>query len=117
MRVGGSYEPGDGKIKEATTFVSRRGEAADVRKQNYKELIDWYVGIVGEVFGRPGGRHAVLRSGARAQARRSRSNAPARLVPFGLPYSTTLLSAEDDTQPLPPAIRALRPLKTRKSRR
>ena len=51
MKVGGTYEPGDGKIKQATTFVSQRGELADTRKQNYKELIDWYAGIVGEVFG------------------------------------------------------------------
>jgi sulfide dehydrogenase [flavocytochrome c] flavoprotein subunit len=51
VKVGGSYEPGDGRIKQATTFVSQRGESADIRKQNYKESIDWYAGIVGEVFG------------------------------------------------------------------
>jgi sulfide dehydrogenase [flavocytochrome c] flavoprotein chain len=51
VKVGGSYEPGDGKIKEASTFVSRKGEAADVRKQNYQESLDWYAGIVADVFG------------------------------------------------------------------
>ncbi len=51
MKVGGTYEPGDGKIKAATTFVSQKGEAADLRKQNYQELVDWYNGIVADVFG------------------------------------------------------------------
>jgi sulfide dehydrogenase [flavocytochrome c] flavoprotein chain len=51
VKVGGTYEPGDGKIKQASTFVSQKGDAADVRKQNYKESQDWYAGIVGDVFG------------------------------------------------------------------
>jgi sulfide dehydrogenase [flavocytochrome c] flavoprotein chain len=51
VKVGGTYEPGDGKIKQATSFVSQRGESADIRKQNYQESVDWYAGIVGEVFG------------------------------------------------------------------
>jgi sulfide dehydrogenase [flavocytochrome c] flavoprotein chain len=51
VKVGGSYEPGDGKIKQATTFVSQRGEPADIRKHNYQESVDWYASIVGEVFG------------------------------------------------------------------
>jgi NADPH-dependent 2,4-dienoyl-CoA reductase/sulfur reductase-like enzyme len=51
VKVGGTYEPGDGKLKAVTTFVSQKGEAADVRKQNYRESIDWYNGIVADVFG------------------------------------------------------------------
>jgi sulfide dehydrogenase [flavocytochrome c] flavoprotein subunit len=51
VKVGGSYEPGDGKIKASSTFVSQKGEAADLRKQNYKESVDWYNGIVSDVFG------------------------------------------------------------------
>jgi sulfide dehydrogenase [flavocytochrome c] flavoprotein chain len=51
VKVGGTYEPGEGKIKQASTFVSQKGEAADVRKQNYQESIDWYAGIVADVFG------------------------------------------------------------------
>jgi NADPH-dependent 2,4-dienoyl-CoA reductase/sulfur reductase-like enzyme len=51
VKVGGSYEPGDGKIKASSTFVSQKGEAADLRKQNYKESVDWYNGIVADVFG------------------------------------------------------------------
>lgn len=51
VKVGGTYEPGDGKLKAGTTFVSQKDESADVRKQNYKESIDWYNGIVAEIFG------------------------------------------------------------------
>jgi NADPH-dependent 2,4-dienoyl-CoA reductase/sulfur reductase-like enzyme len=51
VKVGGTYEPGEGKIKQVTTFVSQKGEAADLRRQNYKESIDWYASIVADVFG------------------------------------------------------------------
>jgi NADPH-dependent 2,4-dienoyl-CoA reductase/sulfur reductase-like enzyme len=51
VKVGGAYEPGDGKIKATSTFVSQKGDSADVRKQNYQESIDWYKGIVADVFG------------------------------------------------------------------
>ena len=51
VKVGGNYEPGEGKIKQASTFVSQKGEAADLRKQNYQESLDWYAGITADVFG------------------------------------------------------------------
>lgn len=51
VKVGASYEPVDGVIKASSTFVSQRNESADVRKQNYKESIDWYKGITADVFG------------------------------------------------------------------
>ena len=51
VMIGGTYEPGDGKIKQVLAFVSRRGEPAALREQNYEELVDWYAGIVGDVFG------------------------------------------------------------------
>jgi sulfide dehydrogenase [flavocytochrome c] flavoprotein subunit len=51
VKVGGTYEPGDGKIKQVTTFVSQKGESADLRKQNYKESVDWYASIVADMFG------------------------------------------------------------------
>jgi sulfide dehydrogenase [flavocytochrome c] flavoprotein subunit len=51
VKIGGTYEPGDGKIKQASTFVSQKGEAAELRKQNYKESVDWYNGIVADIFG------------------------------------------------------------------
>lgn len=51
VKVGGSYEPGDGKIKQTSTFISQKGETAEIRKQNYQESVDWYGGIVSDVFG------------------------------------------------------------------
>ena len=51
VKVGGTYEPGEGKLKAVTTFVSQKGEAADLRKNNYKESVDWYASIIGDVFG------------------------------------------------------------------
>ena len=51
VKVGGTYEPGEGKITQASTFVSQKNEAADIRKQNYQESLDWYGGIVADVFG------------------------------------------------------------------
>jgi sulfide dehydrogenase [flavocytochrome c] flavoprotein chain len=51
VKVGGSYEPGDGKLKASSTFVSQKGEPADLRKQNYRESVDWYNGIVADIFG------------------------------------------------------------------
>jgi NADH dehydrogenase FAD-containing subunit len=51
VKVGGAYEPGDGKLKAVSTFVSQKGEPAEVRKKNYQESIDWYKGIVADIFG------------------------------------------------------------------
>jgi NADPH-dependent 2,4-dienoyl-CoA reductase/sulfur reductase-like enzyme len=51
IKVGASYAPGDGKIKSSGGFVSQRTDTADIRKQNYKESVDWYNGIVADVFG------------------------------------------------------------------
>ena len=51
IKVGGNFEPGDGKIKQGAGFVSQKGEAAELRKQNYKESVDWYNGIVADIFG------------------------------------------------------------------
>jgi hypothetical protein len=51
IKVGATYEPGDGKIKSTSGFISQKGEAADIRKQNYKESVDWYNGIVADIFG------------------------------------------------------------------
>jgi NADPH-dependent 2,4-dienoyl-CoA reductase/sulfur reductase-like enzyme len=51
IKVGASYAPGDGKIKSTGGFVSQRTDTADIRKQNYKESVDWYNGIVADIFG------------------------------------------------------------------
>ena len=51
VKVGGTYEAADGRIKTATSFVSQKGEPAELRKQNYRESIAWYNSIVSDVFG------------------------------------------------------------------
>ncbi len=51
IKVGASYEPVDGAIKASNSFVSQRNESADLRKQNYKESVDWYQGITTDIFG------------------------------------------------------------------
>jgi sulfide dehydrogenase [flavocytochrome c] flavoprotein chain len=51
VKVGGTYEPADGKIKQTSNFISQTGESADTRKQNYREAVDWYNSIVADVFG------------------------------------------------------------------
>jgi sulfide dehydrogenase [flavocytochrome c] flavoprotein chain len=51
VKVGGTYEPGEGKIKQITTFVSQKGEPAHLRSQNYKESVDWYASITTDMFG------------------------------------------------------------------
>jgi sulfide dehydrogenase [flavocytochrome c] flavoprotein chain len=50
VKVGGTYEPGDGKIKQAATFISQKSEPADLRKQNYEESLAWYASITADVF-------------------------------------------------------------------
>ncbi|MDQ2078961.1 NAD(P)/FAD-dependent oxidoreductase [Xanthobacteraceae bacterium Astr-EGSB] len=51
VKVGGAYEPGEGKIKASSTFVSQKAESSELRKQNYQESVDWYNGIVADIFG------------------------------------------------------------------
>ena len=51
VKVGGSYEPKDGKIAAASTFVSQKGESAQLRRQTQEENMGWYAGIVADVFG------------------------------------------------------------------
>ena len=50
VKVGANYAPKDGKLDPSGSFVSQRGEAADVRKQNYQESIAWYDSITSEMF-------------------------------------------------------------------
>jgi sulfide dehydrogenase [flavocytochrome c] flavoprotein subunit len=52
IKIGANYAPKDGKLDPSGSFVSQRGETAEVRKQNYQESIGWYSGIVSEMFGR-----------------------------------------------------------------
>lgn len=50
VKVGGRYEPKDGKIAEVEGFVSQTGESPDVRKQTSEENMGWYSGIVADIF-------------------------------------------------------------------
>jgi hypothetical protein len=50
VKVGGRYEPKDGKIAAAETFVSKKGETAELRRQTQVENMGWYSGIIADVF-------------------------------------------------------------------
>jgi sulfide dehydrogenase [flavocytochrome c] flavoprotein subunit len=50
VKIGANYTPKGGKLDPSGSFVSQRGEAADVRKQNYQESIAWYNSITDEMF-------------------------------------------------------------------
>ncbi|ETR76569.1 flavocytochrome C sulfide dehydrogenase flavoprotein subunit [Afipia sp. P52-10] len=50
VKVGGAYEPKDGKIAASSTFVSQTGETAEVRKQAQAENMSWYAAISADMF-------------------------------------------------------------------
>lgn len=50
VKVGGAYEAKDGKIAASSTFVSKTGETADLRKQTQAENMGWYAGITADMF-------------------------------------------------------------------
>lgn len=50
VKVGGAYEPKDGKISAASTFISQTDEPADLRKQTQAENMAWYSAFVADVF-------------------------------------------------------------------
>lgn len=52
VKIGATYVPKDGKLDPSGSFVSQRGEAADVRKANYKESVAWYHAITADMFAR-----------------------------------------------------------------
>ena len=54
VKVGANYAAKDGKLDPSGSFVSQRGEAADVRKQNYAESVAWYDSIISEMFAKAG---------------------------------------------------------------
>lgn len=51
VKVGGAYEAKDGKIAASSTFVSKTGEPADLRKQTQAENMGWYAGITTDMLG------------------------------------------------------------------
>ncbi len=50
VKVGGRYEAKDGKIAAVETFVSQKGESAELRRQTQIENMGWYSGIIADVF-------------------------------------------------------------------
>ena len=51
VKVGASYEATDEKIAKVEGFISKEGEAADVRKQTRQEADAWYDSITADIFG------------------------------------------------------------------
>ena len=54
VKIGANYAPKDGKLDPSGAFVSQKGEAADVRKQNYAESVAWYDSIIADMFAKAG---------------------------------------------------------------
>ncbi|CAN1723939.1 Sulfide dehydrogenase [flavocytochrome c] flavoprotein chain [Hyphomicrobium sp. 1Nfss2.1] len=50
VKVGGRYEPKDGKITAVENFVSKTGEDAATHKLTQEENIGWYEGISADIF-------------------------------------------------------------------
>ena len=50
VKVGGRYEPKEGKIAAVETFVSKTGENAELRRQTQAENMGWYAGITADIF-------------------------------------------------------------------
>jgi NADPH-dependent 2,4-dienoyl-CoA reductase/sulfur reductase-like enzyme len=50
VKVGGRYEPRDGRIAAIETFVSQNDEPADLRRQNQAENLGWYAAITADMF-------------------------------------------------------------------
>jgi NADPH-dependent 2,4-dienoyl-CoA reductase/sulfur reductase-like enzyme len=50
IKVGGRYEPKDGKITATETFVSKPGESDQIRKETQAENMGWYAGITADMF-------------------------------------------------------------------
>ncbi len=51
VKIGGTYEAKDGKIAASSTFVSKTGETAELRKQQQAENMGWYAGITTDMLG------------------------------------------------------------------
>jgi NADPH-dependent 2,4-dienoyl-CoA reductase/sulfur reductase-like enzyme len=51
VKTGGTYEPRGGRIRQVTSTTSEKGEAAEVRKANYRDSLAWHDGIAADMFG------------------------------------------------------------------
>ncbi|PZO02244.1 MAG: flavocytochrome C [Hyphomicrobiales bacterium] len=50
IKVGGRYEPRDGRIAAVETFISQPGESAEIRRQTQAENLAWYDAICADMF-------------------------------------------------------------------
>ncbi len=50
IKVGGRYEPRDGRIAATETFISQPGENDEVRRQTQAENMAWYEAISADIF-------------------------------------------------------------------
>jgi sulfide dehydrogenase [flavocytochrome c] flavoprotein chain len=50
IKVGGRYEPKDGRIAATDTFISQPGESDEIRRQTQAENIAWYAAICADMF-------------------------------------------------------------------
>jgi hypothetical protein len=53
VKVGASYTAKGSKLEPSGSFVSKPGEDAVTRAQNYQESIGWYAGITADMFDGP----------------------------------------------------------------
>jgi NADPH-dependent 2,4-dienoyl-CoA reductase/sulfur reductase-like enzyme len=51
IKVGGVYEPKDGRIAATESFVSKPGESDELRKATQAENLAWYEAITADMFG------------------------------------------------------------------
>ena len=50
IKVGGRYEPKDGRIAATETFISQPGESDEVRRRTQAENLAWYEAICADMF-------------------------------------------------------------------
>jgi hypothetical protein len=54
VKIGANYTPGEQNGKHvlvpSDSFVSKPGESADLRKEDYEHSIAWYTTLVSEIF-------------------------------------------------------------------
>jgi NADPH-dependent 2,4-dienoyl-CoA reductase/sulfur reductase-like enzyme len=51
IKLGGEFEPRDGRITQVSSFLSETKEAAPIRRWNTRENNNWYASIVADMFG------------------------------------------------------------------
>ncbi|MGI9371750.1 MAG: FCSD flavin-binding domain-containing protein [Hyphomicrobiales bacterium] len=51
VKVGADYKGGEEKIDVTSKFISKTGEASDLRSQTAEEANGWYAGITKDIFG------------------------------------------------------------------